>query len=198
MNKEAIRVVDQAGLRGQIDDPTFTPQRNGEVKIRFSGHQISVPGAMLVAQKDGSYWLPLSFAALAEAGEQTNQPDGEPLVLPVIEEELQVTKRQVEQGVRVTKLVHEQPEQVELPLIKEEVEVQRIPINRPVTQPVTTRQEGDVWVIPVLEEVLVVQKQWILKEEIHIITKRSERRQVVEETVRREEVLVEPIQNKES
>jgi stress response protein YsnF len=50
----------------------------------------------------------------------------------------------------------------------------------------------------VLEEVLVVQKQLLLKEEVHIITKRTETRQSGQETLRREEVLVEPIQGEAS
>lgn len=163
MSKASIIVVDQKGLRGRINDTEFTPERDSEVRIRFSGHQIVVPAEMLVAQSDGNFFLPLSFAALVEAREQRNQQGDEPLVFPVIEEELHVKKRQVEHGVRVTKAVHEQPEQVELPLVS--------------------------------EEVLVVQKQWMLKEEAHIITKRTEQLRAIQETLRREEVVVEPIQN---
>lgn len=187
MNKESILVVDQTGLRGRIDDPEFALERDTTVRIRFSGHQIVVPAKLLVAQKDGTYFLPVSLASLVEEGEQSSQQSDDQLVLPIIEEELQVKKRQVENGVRVTKIIHQKPEHIELPLISEEVEVQRIPMNRSADQPLTVRQEGDVLVIPVLEEVLVVQKQWMLKEEVHIITKRSEQRQ--------EEVLIEPIQN---
>jgi len=38
-----------------------------------------------------------------------------------------------------------------------------------------------------------VQKQFLLKEEVHIITKRSERHQPEQVTLRREEVIVEPV-----
>lgn len=195
MNEESIIVVDQRGLRGRINDTEFAPERDSEVRIRFSGHQIVVPAEMLVMQEDGTFSLPLSFAALVEADEQGSQQGDESLIFPVIEEELLVKKREVENGVRVTKVVHEQPKQVELPLISEEIEVQRIPINRSVAQPMPMRQEGDVLIISVLEEVLVVQKQWLIKEEVHIITKRTERLQAIQETLRREEILVKPIQN---
>jgi uncharacterized protein (TIGR02271 family) len=198
MNKEPIIVVDQAGLRGLVEPSQFTKSDPSGVQVRFADRQVLVPAEMLVAQTDGTFYLPLSLAELAKQTTQAaSQTDGS-VVVPVIEEELQVQKRTVETGVRVSKVVHEKQEPFELPLISEEIEVKRLPINRRIDQPVAMRREGDVLVIPVLEEVLVVQKQLVLKEEVHIITKRTETRHAGQETLRQEELRIEPIQGQPS
>lgn len=198
MNEESIIVLDQTGLQGLVDPAQFTQGAESGVRVRFADRQVSVPAEMLVAQADGTFFLPLPLAELAQQSEQTASQAGATVVVPVIEEELRVQKRQVETGVRVTKVVYEKQEAFDFPLVTEEIEIRRFPINRSVEQPVAIRQEGDVLVVPVLEEVLVIQKQLLLKEEVHIITKRTETRQVGQETLRREEVLVEPIQGQAS
>jgi uncharacterized protein (TIGR02271 family) len=199
MNKEEpVIVVDQMGLRGLVDPAQFTKANQVGVRVRFADRQALVPVELLAAQEDGTFYLPLSLAELVKQTENEANQQGAPVVLPVTEEELHVQKRTIETGVQVTKLVHERQETFELPLISEEIEIRRLPVNRRVDQPVAIRQEGDVIVVPVLEEVLVVQKQLLLKEEVHIITKRTETRQSGQETLRREEVLVEPIQGEAS
>ena len=198
MNKESITVVDQAGLRGLVEPAQFTKGDPSGVQIRFADQQVLVPVEMLVAQTDGTFYLPLSLAELVKQTEQTASQADTTVVLPVIEEELRVQKRTVETGVRVTKVVQEKQESFELPLLSEEIEIKRLPVNRHVDQPVAVRQEGDVIIIPILEEVLVVQKQLLLKEEVHIIRKRTETRHSGQETLRREELLIEPIQGQAS
>jgi uncharacterized protein (TIGR02271 family) len=198
MNEESITVVDQAGVHGLVDPAQFTSADEGGVWVRFADRQVLVPVEMLVAQANGTFYLPLSLAELARQTEQAVNQAGISVVLPVIQEELLVQKRPIETGVRVSKVVHEQQETYDLPLVSEEIEIRRIPVNRRVDQPVPIRQEGDVLVVPVLEEVLVVQKQLLLKEEVHIITKRTETHKSGQETLRREEVLVEPIQGEAS
>jgi uncharacterized protein (TIGR02271 family) len=198
MNEESIIVVDQTGLQGLVDPSQFTKGNEAGVQVRFADRHVFVPAEMLVAQGDGTFYLPLAVGDVATQAEQAPGQADATLVVPVIEEELRVQKRQVETGVRVTKFVHEKQESFDLPLVSEEIEIRRIPINRRVDQPVAIRQEEDVVVVPVLEEVLVVQKQWLLKEEVHIITKRTETRQSGQAVLRREEVLVEPIQGQAS
>lgn len=198
MNKESITVVDKAGVHGLVEPAQFTKGESSGVQVRFADRQVLVPAEMLVAQNDGTFYLPLSLAELAkQTAQAASQADGT-VVLPVIEEEVSVQKRRVETGVRLSKVVHEKQETFELPLISEDVEIRRVPVNRRIDQPVAIRQDGDVTIIPVLEEVLVVQKQLLLKEEVHIITKRTETRHSGQETLRREELLVEPLQGQPS
>jgi len=119
----------------------------------------------------------------------------EDVVLPVIEEELELRKRTVETGgLRVHKTVHEREEMVDEPLLREELQIERVPINRPVNAPPEVRHEGDVTIIPVLEEVLVVEKRLVLKEELHV--KRSRRLDSSPQrvTLRSEEATIERIE----
>lgn len=95
-------------------------------------------------------------------------------VIPVTQEELEVSRRKVETGsaVRVRKRVDEAVVDVDETVTIEHVETQRVPIGRPLAEPVGVRQEGDVTVIPVMEERLV--RQWVLVEEIRITRRREQ------------------------
>jgi uncharacterized protein (TIGR02271 family) len=121
------------------------------------------------------------------------------LVVPVIEEEIDVQKQQVETGkVRITKAVHEREVVVDEPLWRDEVEVERVPIERLVEEAIPVRYEGDTMIVSVMEEVLVVEKRWMLKEEIHLRQRRVERHQPQRVTLRREEAHVEHINLRET
>jgi uncharacterized protein (TIGR02271 family) len=117
-------------------------------------------------------------------------------VIPVIEEVLDVQKRQVETGgVRIHKKVSEREERIDEPVWQEEVDVRRVAINRVVDGPAPeSRTEGDVMIVPVLEEVVVVRKQLVLKEELHITRRRIAARDSRTVTLRREEATVERIE----
>ena|SRR2546421_1900649 len=94
-----------------------------------------------------------------------------PLVLPVIEEALEVHTSPVETGrVRIRKMVHAREEIVDSPLLRDEVVIERVSINRVIEAPISARSEEDTVVIPLLEEVLVVEKRLLLKEEVRITT----------------------------
>jgi uncharacterized protein (TIGR02271 family) len=120
---------------------------------------------------------------------------GDKLVVPVLEEQLQVHKREVVTGkVRVTKVVQEREEVVDEPLLSEDVEVKRVPIDRWVDNPVSIRQEGDTLIIPLLEEVLVVEKRLRVKEEIHVTRRRSESHRPERVVLRSEEATVDRLE----
>ncbi len=123
---------------------------------------------------------------------QTNPPSDDTRVIPVIEETLDVQKRQVETGgVRIIKVVHEREEVVNVPRVREEVTVERVTLNRLVDTPVSMRQEGDTLIIPLLEEVVVMEKRLMVKEELRITKRRIEEQASQQVTLRREEVVVE-------
>lgn len=91
--------------------------------------------------------------------------------IPVIEEQLSVSKRTVRTGsVRIEKAVEAHDYIVTESLRSENAVVERVAIGEQVNadQPPQVRIENGVTIIPVLEEVLVVEKRLILKEELHI------------------------------
>jgi len=162
------------------------------------GQQVVVPVNALTPQPDGSYYLPLSLAALERADSTRHAGHDDLLVVPVIAEELDVQKQRVETGkVRITKVVHERQTCVDEPLVREEVEVTRVPIQRVVDQPIPVRYEGDTVIVSILEEVLVVEKRLMLKEELHIRKHRVETHQPQQITLRSEEAHVERLQRDE-
>src|SRR5215207_4564004 len=90
-------------------------------------------------------------------------------VVPVVEEDLRVSKRQVVTGrVRVRTLVDTVEEVAREALQSETIEVTRVPVGQEVTEAPVVRTESDVTIVPVLEEVLVVEKRLVLKEELHL------------------------------
>jgi uncharacterized protein (TIGR02271 family) len=116
-------------------------------------------------------------------------------VLPVLHEVLDMHTVPREMGrVRIRKTVHEREELVDPPLLREELVIERIPVNRVVEGPISMRSEGETLIIPVLEEVLVIEKRLLLKEEVRITTRRLEARAPQRVVLRREEVIVDRIQ----
>jgi len=113
------------------------------------------------------------------------------MVVPLVEEKLNVAKRVNQGEVQVHKTVETVEETVNIPLTHDNVVIERMPINQPLSAPVQTRQEGDWLIIPVMEEVLVVQKQLILKEELRVHKRMVTEERQVQETVRKERVEVE-------
>lgn len=112
--------------------------------------------------------------------------------IPLVEERVQVTKRQVESGrlaVRVS--VEEREEQVPVELVHDEVEVRRVPRNQPLSAIPSVRIEGNVTVIPVVEEVVVVEKRLMLVEEIHVRRKSVTSTETVPIRLRAEQVELE-------
>jgi stress response protein YsnF len=115
------------------------------------------------------------------------------IAVPVTREEVEVTTRVVDtgRGVRVSKTVTEQPEEVRETLWHETVDVRRVPVDRVVAEAPPSRYEGDVLVVPVLEEILVVEKRYRIREELHItrVRQQHEHRETV--PLRVEDVRVE-------
>ncbi len=104
------------------------------------------------------------------------------LLVPLIEERLALTKRQVAGGaIRISTRTEVHDEVAELEVDRYRVEVTRVPVGRLVEAAPAARSEGDTTIVPVLEERLVVVKQLFLKEELHI-------RHVLEREVKRETV----------
>jgi uncharacterized protein (TIGR02271 family) len=95
--------------------------------------------------------------------------DEETTIIPLVEEQLAVGKREVERArVRVRVHVDEHEEIVRQELARDEVSIERVPQNVRLTEVPQMRTEGTTTIIPVVEEVLVTEKMLMLVEEIHI------------------------------
>jgi stress response protein YsnF len=112
-------------------------------------------------------------------------------VLPLYSEELSVSRRKVERGVRVHVRTISHDHLIDGSLAHEMVEVERVAIGRPVDAAPPVREEGDTTVISVVEEILVVERRLILKEEIRLRRSRvtEQHREIV--TLREQQVVIE-------
>lgn len=108
--------------------------------------------------------------------------------VPVIEEQLEINKKEVETGhVLISKSVSEHEESVNIPILHDEVDVERVKINSYVeTLPPPVRYEGDTMIIPVLKE--VVEKRTILVEELHVSKRQVQTQEIQQVKLKKEEV----------
>ena len=112
-------------------------------------------------------------------------------VLPLMAEELAVSKQVVETGrVQVARVTHQREQLIDELLHRETVEIERTPIGQQVDAIPALREEGDTIIIPIVEEVLVVERRLFLKEEVRIRRVRSTERHQESVTLRHQEAVV--------
>jgi uncharacterized protein (TIGR02271 family) len=118
--------------------------------------------------------------------------------IPVVEEELQVGKREVERGgVRVESRVEETPVTEEVQLREERVHVERRPVDRPVTDTDKAFREGTLEVTERAEEA-VVSKSARVVEEVVVGKEVEEHTETVRDTLRRTDVDVQEVNSKDT
>ena len=180
--QEVVQVLADDGVRRE-DVRIFTSRE---------GASAGTLTALGVPEAEGRYAVPTALADLERrAGPEPREP---PLVLPVLAEALDVQTRRVETGrVRLHKTVQTREVLVDEPLLREEVAIELVPVNHVVEGPIPVRYEGDTMIVSVLEEVLVVETRLLLKEEVHITTRRTESHAPVPVTLRHEDVTVERV-----
>lgn len=114
------------------------------------------------------------------------------LHLPLVEERLEVGKRQINLGeVRLHKTVEQFEETTPVHLTHDDIEVQRVPVKPGEQKSMETHNEGEWLVIPVLREVAVVKKEVVVIEEIRIRKRQITEEQEVTEQLRREHIEIE-------
>jgi uncharacterized protein (TIGR02271 family) len=113
-------------------------------------------------------------------------------VIPVVEEELQVGKREVERGgARIRSRIIERPVEASVRLREEHVVVRRRPVNREVSEAdLANFREGEIELTE-RAEVPVVGKQARVVEEIEVGKTVEEHEETIRDTVRRTDVDVE-------
>jgi uncharacterized protein (TIGR02271 family) len=172
---------------GENGEPYSLLQRSNDNGIdtlllgRGDGSQISLPFTDLTWKGAGTWMLPDAVR------------DARGLVIPVVEERLEVARERVETGrVRISKSVEAREVVVDDPLKRETVRVEHVPINQVVTGEVPqVREEGDVTVIPILEERVVTRTELVLVEEVRIHRDYSQYHDPQRVTLRKEVVAVE-------
>ena len=113
-------------------------------------------------------------------------------VIPLVEERVSVTKREVESGrLRVQVTVEEREDNVPVELRHDDVEIERVPVNKVVTTLPSVRLEGSTTIIPVVEEVMVMEKRLVVVEEIHVRRRSTTETTQIPVTLRSEQVRIE-------
>ena len=123
-------------------------------------------------------------------------PPGE-VVIPLAEETLAVSKREVETGrVQVALTTETQTVVARETLRGRRVEVERVPVGRTLAEgeaaPVS-HEEGDTLVIPIVEETAVVVKRRVVREEVRLRFVPTERPFEQAVDVRRQHATVERV-----
>jgi uncharacterized protein (TIGR02271 family) len=114
------------------------------------------------------------------------------IVIPLLEEVLSISKRDVETGrIEINRTTHDRAKLVEALLEREQVEIERTAIGSLVDAIPEVREEGDgIIVVPIVEEVLVTRRQLVLKEEVHVRRLRDEVQHREFVSVREQEAVV--------
>ena len=119
----------------------------------------------------------------------------EQAAIPVVEEELQVGKRVVEQGgVRVRSRVVERPVEESIRLREEHIRVERRPVDRPLTEADADAFREGSFELTERAEVPVVAKEARVVEEVAVGKEVEEHTETVRDTVRSTDVDVEQIE----
>lgn len=134
-----------------------------------------------------------------EVDQSTNLVDR--IVVPLVEETLSVDKEWVQAGkVIIRKEVTTRTQEVPVEILHEELDVQRVQVNRALLEGehAESRQEGDTLIIPVVDEELVVTKRYVVREELRVTKRKVAEQQQVSDTVRSEQLFIEPSGNLEA
>ena len=149
-------------------------------------------GAIDVDER-GAQYSQQNYAQTSGTTDNRTRSEGE-MSIPVIEEELQVGKQQVERGgARIRSRVIERPVEETVRLREEHIVVNRHPVNRAVTDAdLNNFKEGDIELTERAEQA-VVGKQARVVEEVEIGKNVTEREETVRDTVRKTDVEVQEV-----
>ena len=156
------------------------------------GRVLRLPTAVLSPKIDGLLPAPDASAGVIPSPDAGAHSTGDSMVIPIVEEHLEVGKRTVTTGkVRLQKTVHEFEAALDEPLAVRTYDIERIVLNQQVDAPPAVRYEGDTTIYPLVEERLILTKQLVLKEEVRVTKRDTERRDTQVVTLRREHLVVE-------
>ena len=117
-------------------------------------------------------------------------------IMELREEQLVARKDLREVGeITVRTVVEEVPGRLEVEAQREEVEIEHEPVGQIVGERVGPYEEDGVLVVPIYEEQLVVVKRLVLKENLRVRRVASTERQLFEDTLRRDRLVIEDPNN---
>ena len=112
--------------------------------------------------------------------------------LQLLEERLRaVTQAEQAGAVRLGKRLVERQETLTVPVREERVVIERTPVSGEATPGEITERENETIDVPVMRERVQVEKEAVVTEEVNVRTEATERQEQVQETVRKEELVVE-------
>jgi uncharacterized protein (TIGR02271 family) len=163
----------------------------------INGEDVIINTRELNEGESEDYERPRGLRARAEARREARE--GEAQTLPLMEEKLDVAKRERAAGeVRLRKRVITERKQFTVPVTRETVKVERVAAtgNREIPEGEAFREQTIS--IPVTEEEVEIKKRPVVREEVRLKKERTTTEQRVADTVRREEVELEDAQRPRS
>jgi len=199
-----------SSLFGDNDDAdkyTRVAERNSSVvtvhagsieEARRAADVLDASGAMDVNEKAAEYGYSTTGGGDINKTSMDKRSGNETTSIPIVEENVQVGKREVETGgVRLRSRIVEKPVEENLRLREERVTVERTPVDRKATEEdLNTLKDQEIEVVE-HAEVPVVSKEAKVVEEIKLNKEVEHRDETVRDTVRKTEVDVENIEGKE-
>ncbi len=150
-----------------------------------SGQIVQLPTYLLTSPVGQSSETPAEQTYLGEPGE---------LLIPVVEEALEVSKRTVATGkVVLRKTVQAFEQALNETLAVRTFEVDRVALNQTVDAVPPVRQEGAMTIYPVVQERLVLRKELVLIEEIRVTQRDTDVLDTRVVTLHREQIDVERV-----
>ena len=117
--------------------------------------------------------------------------DQEQTRIPLLAEEVSVSKKRIVTGqVKISTVTQQYEQLVEELLEHDNVEIERTAVGKEVDQAPTVREDGDTLIIPIVEEVVVVQRRLVLKEEVRVRRKRETQPYQQRVVVRKQEAVI--------
>ncbi|MGI6207818.1 MAG: DUF2382 domain-containing protein [Anaerolineae bacterium] len=186
--------VRRGGTLVTVNTSDEAADRAADIMRRYSPVDIESRAAMWrqegrVGTEEATRTTTTTEERMAERPRATTEAE---TTLPIVEETLQVGKRQTPRGVRIHTRVVEQPIEEHITLREEHVDVERRRADRPLTEEEAEQafRERTIEVSAISEEP-VVHKEARVTGEIEIAKEAEEREEVVRGTVRRTEIDVE-------
>jgi uncharacterized protein (TIGR02271 family) len=181
-------VSDILNRHGAVDIDTRAAEWRGRGWGGFRHDAQPLSGADIIRERE-----------YATAGTQNLKPGQEGEIrVPVMQEELAVGKRPVQRGgVRIYQRVDEKPVKEQVQLREEHVTVDRRPVDRPIGAGDRDAFQERTYEVREIAEEPVVQKQARVAEEVVVRKDVDTRTETVNDTVRRTDVDVQPVERRD-
>ena len=185
-DRDHRHLLDGIKAGGMIVAVSAITERVSKVEQVFAKHKAGKIDEAVTQEREpvaAPVAMPVAAAAVAEGA-----------LIPVVEEELSVGKREVERGgVRVYRRIVETPVEETVNLREEHVTVDRVPVNRAVNEQELAMQGDRTIELTETAEEAVVGKSARVVEEVRVGKEMTEHTERIHDSVRKTEVDVEQV-----